>query len=167
MRSFVHTKCVCLRKQKQNMQVQWKSERVPDKTAICFIIIIIIIAKILLQLCGCTCTCLSRILLVIRFLGRRPIFHASIFYYKDSKTLIRLRRCTCMHVLIQHFAGQMFLWHHFIFRLSFVCLFLQKVLTRLYFTYVYLCKDPAQTVWMLIILSCQTSLIPHSNSDNK
>ena len=57
IRSFVHTKCMCLKK--SHLQVQWKNERVPDETAlrVFIIIIIIIIAKVLLKLCGCTCTC--------------------------------------------------------------------------------------------------------------
>ena len=86
----------------------------------------------------------------------------SFFYCKDPKTLIRLHRCTC---ICWYSAGQMFRWHHFIFHLS--LLSLQKSWpAHISLTLIY-CNDPDQPVWMLIILSFQTSLIPHSTWDNK
>ena len=51
--------------------------------------------------------------------------------------------------------------------LKFFGFFLQKSwLAHISLTFI-CCKDPDQTVWMLILLSYQTSLIPHSTWDNK
>ena len=78
------------------------------------------------------------------FLNTVPYF--IFFYCKDPKTLIRLRRCKCKHMLINNFADQMFLGYHFIFHVFFFFFFFfffVTVLTGLYFTYVYLLQRPS------------------------
>ena len=164
MRAFVHTEYMCLRnKQKKKKKKKKKKNAglveewgVPDKMALRDFSI----AKVLLKLCGYTCTCWFRTVLVICFLGRRLILHVSIFYCKDPKTLIRLRRCTCRHMLIHKFAGQMFLWNHFIFHLSFF-LFLQKFSPAHISLTLYLLQRPRSNCMMFILMSYQSYLIPH------
>ena len=62
------------KKKNRHMQVKWKTKR---PCVFLIIIIILSIAKVLLKLSGCTCC--SGTLVVICFLGRRPLFHVSLF----------------------------------------------------------------------------------------
>ena len=65
------------------------------------------------------------------FLHAVTYFMWVFFYCKDPKTLIRQRRCTCRHMLIYNFTGQMFLGHHFVFHLNFF-----------FFFFFFFCKSP-------------------------
>ena len=100
--SFVHTECMYLRKKKSH------SGPVEDKTA--------------LRVCVCVCVCVCFVyyckdlaqtvwmhmyMLIWNFGGHMFFWTSSciscksfFFYCKDTKTWIRLRSCTCMHMLI-------------------------------------------------------------------
>ena len=116
------------------------------------------IAKILLKLCRCTCW--SGTLLVLCFLGCHPIFHV-YFLLQRPKDLDQT-----VQVHMHTYANLELCWSDVSLESLYISfkffLFLQKSSLVHISLMSICCKDPDQTVWMLIILTYQTSLIPHS-----
>ena len=153
MRSSVHIECVCLRKQMP--QVQWKSKRVPHKRPYVFFF------------------CCKDAAQTVRMHMHMPIWNFVGHMYSSTSSHISCKYFYTVKTKIpwsdlHAYANLEFCWSDISWAsLSILFKFLQKSWpAHISLTFI-CCKDRNQTVWMHIILSYQTSLIPHSTWDNK